>query len=160
MRVGEPLNNDRIFNCDQVNSRLRGSTAIVNCADSVSYNAADIHVDPDSTRFTVIDTGLRYSIVTHRLVSIEWQDHVGGALTGAWLGSMTGIGVGAVVLLSGSGSSHGDGAGAGWFLLGAAGLGTISGAAVGAIGGNTQKFRFELDRITESDTAHEQVGGP
>jgi hypothetical protein len=142
VRPDESLNNDRVFNYDQVNARIESTVVTLHCAGRDSFEADGVRVARDSTVFAELESGLRHSIATRDLLTIRRKDHFSGAVTGGLLGSLAGLGAGLAVILSHGGQS-GDG---GWGLLaiGMIGAGGLAGACVGALAGSTQEFQFQV----------------
>ena len=51
VRNDEPLNNDRVFNFNQVNSRIHGHTVKITELGGTTHMATDIIIDQDTTRY-------------------------------------------------------------------------------------------------------------
>ncbi len=157
VRESEPLNSDRIFNFAQLNSRVAGAETVVRCTNGTSFSSFELHVTPDSTTFSDIGSGLRHSIATRDVLSIERKDHASGVWTGTFLGTLAGIGVaGAIIALR---TSDDEPAPLIIALL-AIPLGTISGAVIGRLQGNTQEFTFSARQTPKADSVKVQTIAP
>lgn len=159
VRIDEPPDQDRVFNLDQVNSRFRWSVAEINRADTTSHSACELHIDPDSTRFSDIYSRVRYSVATTDILSIERKDHLTGILTGGALGILTGLTRTAAVLAPQRDEYSGERAlGALGIMIGITGGSAIVGAITGAAMGNTERFDFDLSRKTVMDSGKTKSG--
>jgi hypothetical protein len=144
VRADESLNNDRVFNYNQVNARIEGTVVTLHFAGSDPFNADGVWVASDSTAFCELESGIRHSIATRDLLTIQWKDHISGALTGGLLGSLAGLGASLVIILSHGGQSGDGGPDAYWPVIEMTGVGGLAGACVGAFGGSTQEFQFRV----------------
>jgi hypothetical protein len=142
VRFDESLNNDKVFNYDQVNARIEGSVVTLLCAGRDPLVADGVRVAGDSTVYTELESGLHHSIATRDLLTIQCKDHFRGAVTGGLLGSLAGLGAGLAVILSYGGQSGDGRIGAAWQTIEMTGVGGLAGACVGAIAGSTQEFQF------------------
>jgi hypothetical protein len=86
------MNNDRVFNFDQANTRLKDRSFILTTMDRAKYAGEDIDIRPDSTRFLQTKANQYISVPTSSLSSIRSKDHTLGAVSGFFLG----LGLGAV----------------------------------------------------------------
>ncbi len=153
VRVDEPPDQDRVFNLDQVNSRFQWSVAEITCADSTAHSACELHVGPDSTRFSDIYSGARYSMATSDVLSIDRKDHLAGILTGGAAGTLAGLALTAAILAPQHDRYSGEGSlGAVGIIIGVTGGSAIIGAITGAIVGNTERFRFDRSHTSRVDS--------
>ncbi len=143
VREDEPLNNDSIFNYDQVNARVDGLPGKLMCLDGTTYETHGAIVTRDSAIFTEAHSEIRHAIPTQSVLRIQRQDHGAGAFTGGVLGLLGGLTTGIVVARAQYGHSPDAGMAVFGLSLEGAGVGLVIGVAVGALEGSTQEFQFQ-----------------
>ncbi len=136
----EPINNDRVFNYDQVNERIAGSPGTIVCTDGTSYAMNGARIGTDTTVFRD-EAGLERRIATAAIDAIEYKEHGRGALTGALAGGVAAVGSAVAIFVIGGNSEEVRGAAMGLVLLGAP-AGIVLGGVIGGLEGSTQRFEF------------------
>lgn len=158
VRIDEPLNNDRVFNYDQVNSRVDGSPGTVVCVDGTTYEVNGVYVAKDSTVFTETGLGIRHVIPTHDLLNIKHKNYGAGAFSGGLLGSLAGLTTGIVILVFQNDHSPDSGMGAFVLILGPIGGGAFVGAVIGSLEGSTQEFQFQASQSRKQTSPERRMG--
>lgn len=153
VRSDEPLDNDRVFNYDQVNARVDGNASTVVCRDGTTYATDRAFVTVDTTVFTETESGIRYVIPSTSVMAIECRDHALGALTGILAGSVAGIGVGIAAGLLWHYDSGDERMGALVFLIAGVPAGAFLGGVIGGVAGSPQIYHFTPDEEAESSHA-------
>lgn len=153
VRSDEPLDNDRVFNYDQVNARVDGVPSAVVCRDGRTYVTSHAFVTPDTTVFVEAESGIRYVIPTGSVESIECRDHALGALTGILAGGMVGLGAGIAAGLYWDWDSGDQRMGALMFLMAGPPVGALLGGVIGSFSGSPQIYNFTPDEKTETSHA-------
>jgi hypothetical protein len=151
VRLDEPLNNDRVFNYAQVNSKVDSTPGTIFCLDGSSYQVSHTHVGKDSTLFIEMTSGLTHSIATRDIVAIQRKDYGAGTLTGALLGSLTGLTGGIALLAFDKGGVL--------ELFGMIGGAAILGGLIGSFEGSVQEFRFPTDQPNRPAASHSTKAG-
>ncbi len=157
VRETEPFNNDGIFNFAQLNSRVRGESVVVSFVSGAEYSATDFHMDPDSATFSDVHTGIRYRVATSEILAVERKDHSSGVVAGGLLGTAAGIGGLATLALV---HVPFDKPAPLVLAVATVPLGTIMGAVIGGLQGNTQRFVMPVDRNHHADTTGVQRSAP
>lgn len=155
VRNDEPLDNDRVFNYDQVNARVDGVPAAVVCCDGTTYVTNRAFVTQDSTVFTESGSGMRHVIPTASVRTIECRDHALGALTGILAGGVAGIGAGIAAGLLWDWESGDARMGALMFLIAGPPVGAFLGGVVGGFSGSPQVYEFSLQMDVDSTRSAE-----
>jgi hypothetical protein len=143
VRVDEPLNNDRVFNFDQVNAVVETSPGTVVCSNGASYEVSGTTVSRDSTIFLGLDSGVRHSIATRDLLKIQRKNYGSGAISGGLFGSLVGLATGVAIWALLPDHSPDSRMGGAVLILGGLGGGAIIGAVIGSQMGSTQEFQFQ-----------------
>lgn len=140
----EPLDNDRVFNYDQVNARLAGESATITTTSGRAFDCFFAEVDRDSTLFFNRLSHEREQISTKDVLRVEYINHSSGAFTGGIVGILGGIGVGIGIMVAASDGSSDSRMGASVAILGAMAGGAVLGGVVGYLQGSTQEYRFKV----------------
>jgi hypothetical protein len=142
VRENEPLNNDRIFNFDQVNTRLEDVPATIVAKSGVEVGATQVHVAQDSISFWDTKRDSRWAMATNEVETIHYRDHGTGALSGFLGGLVGGIPVGLILIMINNDHNADHGlANLGIVFLSILGT-ALTGVVVGAAAGSPIKFQF------------------
>jgi hypothetical protein len=142
VRENEPLNNDRIFNYDQVTDRLEDAQATIVTRSGVEVDAEQVHLSKDSTFFLDVRLGLARGMSTSDVLSIRYRDHGTGAVSGFLTGLLAGVVVGwIIILVNNDHSSHHGLANLGILFLSVLGTGLV-GLMAGAAAGSSIEYQF------------------
>jgi hypothetical protein len=143
VRENEPLNNDRVFNYDQLNDRLEDGSATIICRSGVHVDAAQVHISGDSVLFAQVTSGEAGGMSLDEVRSIRCRDHGQGAWSGFFTGMLGGVALTAVIIMINN--EHGEYAGLRNLMTGfccVVGSGVV-GAAVGAALGSAIEYNFQ-----------------
>jgi hypothetical protein len=144
VRENEPLNNDRIFNYEQVNNRLRDVLATIVTRSGVEVDAAQVHVAKDSISYWDTNLGLACAMPTFEVQGIRYRDHGAGALSGFVGGILGGIVLGVVIILINNDHNADHGL-ANLGILFCSVLGTaLTGLVVGAAAASSIEYQFHV----------------
>jgi hypothetical protein len=149
VREDEPLDNDKVFNIEQVNARVGAVPASLMCADGTMYETDSLLVRPDTTFFKEAASKLHWMVPTRSVLKIEYQDYGRGALTGTLTGALAAFGAGAGILAFGP-HSNPIRIGAGVVILLGMPFAALIGGIVGSVAGSTQVLQFTPARGAES----------
>jgi hypothetical protein len=159
VRENEPLNNDRVFNYDQVNNRLEDVSATIVTRSGTEVAATQAHVAKDSIVYWDTKHVLRCAMATNEIETIYYRDHATGAMTGFFGGLVGGLPVGGLVILLINNHNPEAGLGKLAFLFYSV-IGTaLVGVAVGAAAGIPVKFQFAQPRKSSLPDST-RVGAP
>jgi hypothetical protein len=161
VRLNEPLNNDRVFNYDQVNARLGAVSATIECSDGTRLEVTHVHVAKDTVTFTETQSGVQRVLSPRDVLSITQRDYGAGALSGALAGALAGVVVGAGILIIIGDHSHHSGFGAVVVVLGSIVGCAFVGTGIGAVEGSAMHYQFnqaELQKVPNPDST--KVGAP
>ncbi len=122
---------------------------MVRFASGAEYWATDLHMSPDSATFSEMDTGIRFRVATSDILSVERKDHSSGIVAGTLLGTVAGIGALATMSLM---HLPFDKPAPLVLAVATISLGTLMGAVIGGLQGNTQRFVMPVDRNHHADT--------
>jgi hypothetical protein len=157
----EPLDNDRVFNYDQVNARLTGESATITTTAGRVFDCYFSEVGRDSTHFFERLSYERGQISTREVLKVEYINHGAGAFTGGIVGTLGGIGVGIGIMLAASDGSSDSRMGAAVAFLGAMAGGAVLGGVAGYLEGSTQEYRFKvLDPVGRPHGSIPEAGAP
>jgi hypothetical protein len=161
VREDEPLNNDRIFNFDQVNDRLKDTPVTIVTRFGSEVNAEQVHVSKDSTLFMDVKLGRAGGMATSDVLSIRYRDHGTGAVSGFLTGLLGGVVVGwIIILVNNDHSSHHGLANLGILFLSVPGTGLV-GLMAGAAFGSSIEYKFqEAHAVKESLPDSTKLGAP
>jgi hypothetical protein len=146
VRPDEPLNNDRVYNFEQVNARLVGLSADIISRGGTRYEADSVHVGKDSASFIDRSIGARHQIAVQDISMITHKDHGAGTFTGGVVGMLAGIGTGIAVMLMTPNDSDSR-MGAAVLFLGSTAAGAVLGAVVGSFEGSTIEYHFKWNEL-------------
>jgi hypothetical protein len=138
----EPLDNDRVFNYDQANTRLTGEATRITCKGGRIFDCYLSEVRRDSTVFYGQLSHTREAVRTTDVLKVEYRNRGAGAFTGVVIGTLGGIGVGGIVIATSDGSADAR-MGAAVLFVGAIAGGAILGGVVGYLQGSTHEYRFK-----------------
>ena len=155
VRSDEPLDNDRVFNYDQVNARMDGVEGTVVFRDGTVYSTIGASVTRDTTVFTETGSGIRHVVPTASVGIIECRDHALGALTGILAGSVAGIGAGIAAGLLWHYDSGDARMGALIFLIAGPPVGAFLGGVAGGFSGSPQVYEFAPQMDVDSTRSAE-----
>ena len=131
------------------NRKIGNNDAIVRLRSGQEYEAREVHVRDDSTRFVDCKLEETVQIPTRSIETIRISHHGGGAMEGLLFG---GLGGGALGFGLGVGpGNHGDeGMGKGLLLISGLAVGTVGGLVIGAIEGHVYTFVLPRDTVADS----------
>ena len=139
----EPLDNDRVFNYDQVNTRLIGEATTVTCTTGRTFDCYISEVRRDSTLFYGQLSSTLEAVSTTDVLKMEYRNRGAGAFTGTVVGTLGGIGLGIGIMLATSDGSADSRMGAAVLFVGALAGGAILGGVTGYLQGSTHEYRFK-----------------
>lgn len=124
------------------NSELSGREWLIQTGDGNSFHAVIVRLGNDSTIFLDPKTGLRNALPTSGVRSISTRNHGFGAVSGAFVGGVTGGSAMGLALLTSkkSGGAETQGWAEVLVILGAI-AGGVVGLTVGAIAGSSESYR-------------------
>jgi len=148
VRPDEPLNNDRVFNYQQVNERVAGRRVEVRCVNGSAFAADNLTVGPDSISFVDAASGNCMRIATTAVKNVRRTVYDGPAVVhasvaGAGLGFVFGMTVGGIITAHAEAEER---IGLGVLVLGSIGAGAIIGGVIGANNGREETFEFRPPR--------------
>ncbi len=156
VRGDEAPDNDNVFNYDQVNERLEDAPATIVCVDGTTYASNGMFITSDTPSFDETGSDVRLVLPTRDLARIEYRDYGRGAFTGAMVGVLSAIGGSIGMLWFGGNSEDVRLVAAGLFFYSVP-LGTLVGAAAGAVVGSTQVLLFRNGRGERSEAVASPV---